>query len=81
MMDQECHFCSGKLSRRCVTRLQQLGDHWVIIENVPALVCEQCGERYYTPEVHDQVLALVSGGKRPTREDRVPVYDAACVPA
>jgi YgiT-type zinc finger domain-containing protein len=80
-MDRTCQSCSGELIRRCVTRLQQYGDHWVIIENLPAMVCEQCGERYYNPEAHDQVLALVSGGKRPARDVRVPVYDAACVPA
>ena len=77
MLNQNCHFCSGHLEEKKVTRIQQVKDRWIIIENLPALVCKQCGERYYTPDAHDRVLAIVNGDKEPSRRDEIDIYDAA----
>ena len=56
--------------------MQEYEGHWYIIENLPALVCEQCGEIYYTPDAHDRVVELISSGKEPIRTEAVPVLDA-----
>ncbi len=48
---------------------------FIIIENVPAWVCEQCGETLYDPEVVDQIQAVVWSDKPPVRTIETPVYD------
>ena len=77
MNEQRCMYCMGHLELRLVNRLQLYQDHWVIIENLPALVCTQCGERYYTPQTHDLVVELITGKAQPERTEIVNIYDAA----
>lgn len=77
MNQQPCRFCGGELEERQVTRFQQVEGHWVLIENVPALVCRQCGETYYTPQAHDLVVDLISGHVQPVRTEQVSVFDAS----
>ncbi|MBE2196392.1 MAG: YgiT-type zinc finger protein [Anaerolinea sp.] len=72
-----CLVCKGKLRERQVTRMQEYGGHWYLIENLPALVCEQCGETYYTPQAHDRVIDLITGGAEPVRVETVAVLDAS----
>jgi len=44
----------------------------VIIENVPAKVCNECAERYYAAKIVRQMEQIVKEGRR-ERELRVPV--------
>lgn len=75
MTDQTCRYCDGELEARLVTRLQRYNDQWYIIENVPALVCRQCGEQYFTPAAHDLVIDVITGKTAPTRTETVTVFD------
>jgi YgiT-type zinc finger domain-containing protein len=46
---QTCYFCNkGILEDRCVTVDFRWGKKLTIIEEVPAKVCNECGERYYS---------------------------------
>ena len=72
----ECMVCHGELEERRVTRVQEYDGHWYFIENLPALVCRQCGETYFTPEAHDRLVALITGKHQPVRIERVEVLDA-----
>lgn len=76
-MSNECLYCKGQLVERLVTRLQEFEGHWYIIENLPALVCEQCGEVFYTPQSHDRIMDLVTGDVKPVRLETVAVMDAS----
>jgi YgiT-type zinc finger domain-containing protein len=73
----ECRICKGQLEERRVTRVQEYKGNWYIIENLPALVCRQCGETYYTPQAHDRVIDLITGGAQPVRMEQVAVLDAS----
>jgi YgiT-type zinc finger domain-containing protein len=70
-------YCKGQLEDRQVTRVQEFEGHWYIIENLPALVCRQCGETFYTPQSHDRVIELITGGTEPVRIESVAVLDAS----
>jgi HTH-type transcriptional regulator/antitoxin MqsA len=72
-----CRNCGGHLEEKLVTRLQQYQGRWILIENVPALICSQCGEQYYTPDSHDLVVSIITGDSKPVRTEEVAVYDAA----
>ncbi len=54
----KCYFCGGQTEPALVTDLHSEGSLYLAVENVPADVCQQCGERYYTPEVTKRLLAL-----------------------
>jgi YgiT-type zinc finger domain-containing protein len=70
-------YCKGQLEERLVTRVQEYEGHWYIIENLPALVCRQCGEMFQPPQAHDRVIDLITGGAEPVRMESVPVMDAS----
>ncbi len=74
--EQRCLYCRGKLQLQRVTRAQEYQGRWIVIENLPALVCRQCGERFYTPEAHDLVVTLLTRHALPTRTEEIAVYDA-----
>jgi YgiT-type zinc finger domain-containing protein len=47
-----CSFCGGKVVENKVkVDYRTTGDELVVFEDVPAGVCEQCGEKYYTAKV------------------------------
>mgnify|MGYP000417960767 CR=1 FL=1 len=49
---ESCYFCkTGVLVDKYVTVDFRWGDKLVIIENVPAKVCNECGERYYSANI------------------------------
>jgi len=56
-----CRFCGGHTKEQLVTDLYTEGSLYLAVENVPADVCQQCGERYYRPEVTKRLLALTEG--------------------
>ena len=48
-----CEFCDTEQAQaqKMVTVTRQRGGQWFIFENVPALVCPNCGHRYFSAEV------------------------------
>lgn len=53
----KCVICKmGETSAGQVTVTLQRGDLTVLIKNVPAQICENCGEYYLSDEITDQVL-------------------------
>jgi YgiT-type zinc finger domain-containing protein len=48
----KCVMCGGTVNYRKVDVERKWQNRLVIIEGVPANVCEQCGEQYYDSDVH-----------------------------
>jgi YgiT-type zinc finger domain-containing protein len=76
MSGTDCYWCKGDLEETLVSRVQKYHDRWYLIENVPALVCSQCGETYYTPDAHDMILSLLQEQNDPVRVEPLNVLDA-----
>ena len=57
----KCYFCGGPTKKQIVTDLYTESNLYLAVENVPADVCQQCGERYYSPDVMKKLLALTEG--------------------
>jgi YgiT-type zinc finger domain-containing protein len=54
-----CVLCKqGETNLGRVTVTLQRGDTTVIIKDVPAEVCENCGEYYLTENITEQVLSM-----------------------
>ncbi len=48
----KCHFCGGKGREKKVTVDYRWGEDLVtVFKNVPAGVCQVCGEQYYKAEI------------------------------
>jgi len=70
-----CNICGG-------TRVSSLIDYSVfyqgapiVIENVPADVCQQCGEQYFAPGTAKMLQSVVWNKRKPKRTIETPVYD------
>ena len=70
----KCLVCHHDMVERKVTLDLRIGEDLVIIEEVPATVCENCGEQVFTPEVTRQVQAVAQERKEETRTILVPVF-------
>ena len=57
MLDK-CYFCKGKVIQQQVTIDYRWGDNLVVIKDVPAGVCQQCGEKYLTSDVYKELESL-----------------------
>ena len=44
---ETCEYCGGKIVEKRVTLHRRVKTRYVIIEDVPAGVCVECGTRYY----------------------------------
>ena len=58
-----------------VTYALELNGRLMVVENVPARVNVDTGERMYAPETVERVQALVRSGQHPKRMIETPVYE------
>jgi len=73
----DCSLCGGRVHERLVTKVCWWGDKLVaVVENVPAGVCDQCGERYYKAHVLKEIEAMLSE-KETFRSIRIPLASFA----
>ena len=72
-----CYFCGGELVEQLTTFVHEENGRVRVIRNVPAYVCAQCGEREYSRETTDRILALLKRPPRPVEILEVPSYDLA----
>ena len=48
MIPDRCSFCKGKLREGTTEFMAHAAGEVIVTKDVPAYVCEQCGEAYYT---------------------------------
>jgi YgiT-type zinc finger domain-containing protein len=61
-----CSFCKGNLHEGKTEFVAKVGDEVISIKDVPAYICENCGEAYFTPEISrkvDEVMRDFHSGK------------------
>ena len=71
----QCPLCGGRLVEKRITHPQLYQGSIVILENVPAEVCGQCGEVLLRPGVLERLQELTWSEQAPERIAQVPVYD------
>jgi YgiT-type zinc finger domain-containing protein len=65
------------MTERMVTYSIQLEDKLVLVEHVPAKVCDQCGERLYSPATVERLQKTMWEKRSPSRILQTPVFDFA----
>ncbi|NEX23764.1 type II toxin-antitoxin system MqsA family antitoxin [Thiorhodococcus mannitoliphagus] len=48
-----------------------------VVEQVPARVCQETGEEFFSPDTVEHIQRLIKGGKRPDRIIETPVFKYA----
>lgn len=48
---EKCEYCGGPIVERKVDLPRKVGRKYILIKNVPAGVCKECGTRYYAANV------------------------------
>ena len=57
-----------------VTYTIEVDGRVVVIENVPARVCAETGERFFAPDTVERIHEIIRGGQKPVRTVQTPVY-------
>jgi len=80
-ISDQCDFCGGELvSGKTTLEIWHKGD-LVIIRDVPADICQQCGEAYLSVETSEQLDRFLDEHHRYKPERYIPVPQYAGVPA
>lgn len=69
-----CFYCKGPLQKRRIEHMHEWSGERVLLRNVAAEVCTQCGEVFLAPKTLDAIDAVV-GRKKPDGHVSVAVYD------
>lgn len=60
---EDCYYCGGDVLEREVDVDFRWGGRLFIIERVPAGVCQQCGEKFFTASVSEDLDRLVKSAQ------------------
>lgn len=59
MIPDRCTFCKGTLHKGKTEFIVRVGDEIIVVRDVPAFVCDRCGEAYFSPEVSRRIDAVM----------------------
>ncbi len=71
-----CSICHSKVRAQKITYTQWYENHLIAVENVPAEVCSNCGEEYFSPDVADKVQKAIKL-KKSVKAMKIPVFELA----
>lgn len=55
----KCYYCKGKLKLKKITHNINRKGYDVILRDVPALVCQDCGEIFFEEQSVNQIQSLI----------------------
>lgn len=70
---KKCSLCGTKIKTETITYTQEIAGKVYLVEDVPAQVCQQCGETYLSPDTVDAIQDTITKGKA-KETISVPVY-------
>ena len=74
-----CDLCKGKVEKKIVSYSLFYEGHWIIVENVPAKVCQQCGEKLFDPKIVEHLQKIIWNKQAPCKKIKAPVFDFSLV--
>ena len=74
-MNRECPVCRYGMVERRIRHVQEWEGRVVVFENVPAEVCDHCGEVLLAGPIVDRLNRVLWSMAPATRMMEVPVYD------
>ena len=71
------HEWKETMVERKVTYTVEVEGKLMVVENVPARVCLETGEQFFSPETVERLQQMIWEQRKPTRVIEVPVYEFA----
>ncbi len=70
-----CNVCgSDQAHQELVEELFMIDGKPVLVQNIPARVCDRCGDETFSRETTEKVRRMVHGESRPLRSVRMDVF-------
>ena len=77
-MMEQCLVCgSTELHEQRVKEIFQIDDTPVLVENIPASVCQRCGETSFSRTTTETVRQMLHGNAKPVRALQIDVFEYA----
>ena len=73
--DSRCPLCGGRKSPGKTTYTVDLGTGVIVVRDVPAMVCDQCGQDWIGAETVRRLQELVAEARRARRQVEILAYD------
>ena len=71
-----CPQCGGECAAQSITlTLRCTHSNFAVVRNVPAEVCQICGESQFTMRTTGQLLAMMQANQPPAEVILIPIYD------
>ena len=70
----KCFACHNQMKKKAITVDLRVGSKLLIIERVPATVCEHCGEKVFTLAIARKLQDLGRRRTKPRRVRKIPVF-------
>ena len=71
---KKCAECEGTLKQKTITHTQPWGTDLYRFENVPALVCVQCGHVWLSAQTSQMIDQAIQKQPKPKKYHKVPVF-------
>ena len=75
--DRRITFMKETMVETTVTYTLEHDGKFYIVENVPARVCKETGEQFFSPETVEHLQQTVKGHRKPVRIIETPVFNYA----
>ena len=73
---QKCFFCGGKVAEEKITVDYRWGEEFLaVFKNVPAGVCQVCGEQYFKAEIVKEMERVVQSKEEAKEIIQIPVRE------
>ncbi len=73
---RRCDVCGNTSFRNeSVEEVFRIGEQMVLVEHIPALVCNRCGEKTFNRETVERVRHTIHEGHSPSRKIELEVFD------
>jgi len=59
MKPDRCSFCKGRLIEGKTEFVVKVGEEILVIKDISAYICDECGEPYYSPEASEKIDKLM----------------------
>ena len=74
----KCLVCHEEKSKtELVEEILKIDGQYVLVEGVPATVCQRCGERTFSRDAVERMRRLVGNSASPAKTVQLQVYDYA----
>ncbi|CAN5386466.1 hypothetical protein BH09SUM1_BH09SUM1_31840 [soil metagenome] len=74
----KCHVCGSTVAKlEVVSEVFSMDGRRILVEGIPADICDHCGEVTFSADTTEKVRKLVHGAEQPIRTESLDVFALA----